>query len=301
MMSYDTRAECIDLIRSLVHPLVPEATGYPVRLLPVAVKAVIFDVYGTLLISAAGDVGPDAAEDDEHAFVQALADGGWEQADISRQAVGGVHLLQDEIKKAQQERREQGSLYPEVDILHVWQRVLNALQLNAGHEHQIKKLAVSYECRINPTWTMPGMLETVAALKDRGMQLGIISNAQFYTPIIFEALADNSPEDLGFDPALILWSYQELEGKPSPVLFEYLNARLSLLGIQPGEVLYVGNDMLKDILPATRVGWKTALFAGDKRSLRLRENDEQMTGIQADLTVDDLRQLLEIIHLFQPR
>ncbi|OEU49654.1 MAG: hypothetical protein BA862_00750 [Desulfobulbaceae bacterium S3730MH12] len=290
----DTRSECIDLIKKLVRPLTPVATGHPVHLKPVAVNAVIFDLYGTLLISKAGDVGPDSAVDDEQAFVQALTDGGWNREDIARQAAGGIRLYQTEIKKGHQERRRQGSLYPEIDILQVWQRVLSALHLVPEHEQSIRKLAVSYECRTNPTWPMPGMLETVATLKERGMKLGIISNAQFYTPIIFEVLTDKSPEDLGFDPDLTLWSYLKLEGKPSPVLFEHLNSTLSLQGIPPDEVLYVGNDMLKDIFPATRAGWKTALFAGDRRSLRLHRNDKRTAGLQADMIINDIRQLLQI-------
>ena len=290
----DIRPECIDLIKKLVRPLIPVATGHPVHLRPVAVKAVIFDLYGTLLISKAGDVGPDSAVDDEQAFVQALTDGGWSREDIARQAAGGIHLYQTEIKKGHRERRQQGSLYPEVNILQVWQRVLSALHLVPEHEQSIRKLAISYECRTNPTWPMPGILETVATLKDRGIKLGIISNAQFYTPIIFEVLTDKSPKDLGFDPDLTIWSYRKLEGKPSPVLFEHLNSTLSLQGIPPNEVLYVGNDMLKDIFPATRAGWKTALFAGDRRSLRLHKNDERTAGIQADMIINDLRQLLQL-------
>jgi len=38
----------------------------------------------------------------------------------------------------------------------------------------------------------------------------------------------------------------------------------------PHQVLYVGNDMKSDIIPAKKCGFKTALFAGDKRSLRTR-------------------------------
>ncbi|MFO8111277.1 MAG: hypothetical protein R6T92_02100, partial [Desulfosalsimonadaceae bacterium] len=40
-------------------------------------------------------------------------------------------------------------------------------------------------------------------------------------------------------------------------------------GIFPEDVLFLGNDMRNDILPARRIGFQTALFAGDRRSLRL--------------------------------
>ena len=42
-------------------------------------------------------------------------------------------------------------------------------------------------------------------------------------------------------------------------------------GVAPGEVLYVGNDMLNDVYAAGQVGFRTALFAGDQRSLRMRQ------------------------------
>ncbi len=296
-MNPERLSENIALIKSLTHPLTPVTTGYPLRLRKLTVQTVIFDLYGTLLISAAGDVGPDSATDNQQALIHALADGGWDSDDISGQAAKVIQLLQDSIKHDQQKRREKGHVYPEIDIIQVWRKVLKTLQLFPKHDYQVKKLAVSYECRINPTWPMPGMFETIDGLKNMGIQLGIISNAQFYTPLIFRALTNSSLEDMGFDPAMILWSYQKLEGKPSPVLFEQLNSYLTNQGIVPGDVLFVGNDMIKDILPATQTGWKTALFAGDKRSLRLHKNDKQVADIQADLVIDDLRQLLRFLTL----
>lgn len=35
------------------------------------------------------------------------------------------------------------------------------------------------------------------------------------------------------------------------------------------EIFYLGNDWKKDVVPATAVGFRTGLFAGDVRSLRL--------------------------------
>ena len=52
--------------------------------------------------------------------------------------------------------------------------------------------------------------------------------------------------------------------------------------------------MLKDIWPATQLGFKTALFAGDARSLRLREDDERCRGLKPDLVIDRLSQLAQL-------
>ena len=67
------------------------------------------------------------------------------------------------------------------------------------------------------------------------------------------------------------------------------------MGIETSSVLYLGNDMLNDILPADRAGFQTALFAGDARSLRLRKDDPRCQGLAADLVITDLMQLVELL------
>jgi putative hydrolase of the HAD superfamily len=279
----------IELLNKLLSPLEPVPTGTSCNISPCHPKAIIFDIYGTLLISAAGDVGPDSAEDDEQAFVQALSDGGWTVAALKEP---GTKLLQEEIAKEHLHKKEKNIKFPEIDILQIWQQVLSRLGLVTEAEHDLTTAVLSYECRTNPVWLMPGLVEVLTELKARGIRLGILSNAQFYTPLLFEFLCGQSLSELGFEQDLCLFSYREGEGKPSPNLFARLAARLEEKGIAAGEVLYVGNDMLKDIWPAQAVGWQTALFAGDKRSLRLRQDDPRVMEVQPDLIIDDLGQLL---------
>ena len=125
--------------------------------------------------------------------------------------------------------------------------------------------------------------------------MGIISNAQFYTPYLFKWFLDSSLDDLGFHPDLIFFSYKYGYAKPSSFMFTAAADTLKVMGVPEHSVLYVGNDMLNDIYPAKTVGFKTALFAGDARSLRLRENDPRCNNHSADLIVTDLIQLGEYI------
>jgi putative hydrolase of the HAD superfamily len=60
-------------------------------------------------------------------------------------------------------------------------------------------------------------------------------------------------------------------------------------------VLYVGNDMLHDVLPAAAMGFRTALFAGDRRSLRRREGDARVASVTPDVVVLQLRDLLSCV------
>ena len=127
---------------------------------------------------------------------------------------------------------------------------------------------------------MPGLKETLAAIRERGLLLGIVSNAQFYTPLLFEAFLGAPPDELGFTPDCCVWSYREREGKPSTALYEKLATALEASSIAPDQTLYVGNDVRNDIRPAQRIGFKTALFAGDQRSLRLRQDDPECAAIK---------------------
>lgn len=300
----DTQAEAdsgalIECIRQLSQPLLPQPTGYATRMTELAdIRAVIFDIYGTLLVSGTGDVGPASAEENEQALRAALSAAGLPVEQIDRNTRTG-RILVEAIRKAQAVRREEGIEFPEVDIIAVWRQVLeelgeHGLRTQAGAA-QVRRLAIEYECRVNPVWPMPGLRTTLASLRATGRHLGIVSNAQFYTPLMFRALLDAGPGDLGFDPRLCAWSWEALQGKPSRGLFQQVLTALAMrYDVAPEQTLYVGNDMLKDIWPATGLGCKTALFAGDRRSLRLRQDDERCQGLQPDLVIDHLSQLVSL-------
>jgi len=285
----------IQRIKKLSSPLDPVPTGMTIDLHPIdGIETVLFDIYGTLLISGSGDVGTAAAADSSEALTQALIVSGY-NGDCERAGELGPALMKAEIARWHEAARGDGIEYPEVEISKVWKKIIEKFQtlelLKADDDPQkILRLAVEYECRVNPIWPMPGALETIAFLKKRGFRLGIVSNAQFYTPLILEALLGKSVETLGFDPSLCVWSYKEHRAKPDRHLFQGLEK-----SIDPCKTLYVGNDMLNDIWTATQSGCRTVLFAGDRRSLRLREQDSRCKKLTPTAIVDDLRQITEMV------
>jgi len=287
----------IDIIKKLCQPLLPIPTQHPIRPPDKVFKVIIFDVYGTMFVSAAGEIGTDNPHMDEKSFRMALIDGGLNKKEILsiRNHISCIH---EETRKSYDILHNQGLPYPEVDIIEIWKRVLKRLELPNIDEMGLRIIAASYECRVNPTWPMPELLNTLTALREMDVVLGILSNAQFYTLYLFRSLLGSEPSELGFSPDLCLWSYMEGEGKPSPKLFQVLNRRLKEKGFVACEVLYIGNDMLKDIAPAKKVGWATALFVGDKRSMRLRSDDDSCRSIEADYVIDDLGQLLATGHKY---
>lgn len=296
-------------IRTLSSPLEPRPTEENAAAEPLSgIRAVLFDIYGTLVISASGDIGLAGEQDESGAFRAALAATGIEPPQNA-----GPAALKDAIRRFHALQKAAGVEFPEVDIVAMWQEVMDGDENGGGapdvplphacaevnrdtgrsrHGPLMERLAVEYECRVNPVWPMPGLEQVLKELNSRGLVLGIVSNAQFYTPLMLEAFLGMPLSRFGFDPACCAYSYRLLEAKPSTRIYaQALSGLTADHGIDPGEVLYVGNDVRNDIWPAAQVGCRTALFAGDARSLRLRRDDPRCARVTPDRVVTDLRQI----------
>ncbi|TWT46806.1 HAD family hydrolase [Botrimarina hoheduenensis] len=286
------REELVATITRLSVPLPPQATGETPALPPLkGIRTVVFDVYGTLLVSGSGDISLASEGARGGAAVAALA-AVLDDAPIEGEAV--VAALHETIRAA---HGSSPSEHPEVEIRVIWRTVLERFGQQATDE-QIERLAIEYECRVNPVGLMPGLAETLSALREGGFELGIVSNAQYFTPLAFPALLEGATlGTLGFSEPLCVWSYEHREAKPGTFLYERCAERLAREGVQPEEALFVGNDLRNDVWPAQRVGFKTALFAGDARSLRWRRDDPRLAEIRPDAVVTDLRQILGLVGL----
>ncbi|MEM8679457.1 MAG: HAD family hydrolase, partial [Planctomycetota bacterium] len=288
----------IEIIRSGSTPMSPIPTGEVPQLQPLSdIDAILFDIYGTLLVSGSGDIGIASAEGGDPRSAAFCA--AWAMADLGdhRDEVEGPAVLVETIRRHHAAARQLGVDFPEVDIIEVWEEVVAQcchLPRQVSHT-QLAVLATEYEVRVNPVWPMPQMVETLQALRHRGLPLGIVSNAQFFTPFAFPALCGESLDQLGFDPTLSGFSYQQLVAKPSVAMFAEVARVLQNRGIAPQNTLYVGNDMRNDVMPAATLGMKTALFAGDQRSLRRRAGDALVAGIVPDVVLTDLNQLFECV------
>ena len=286
-----------DIIRRLSRPLAPQPTVEQPRLqqLP-GIRAVFFDVYGTMLISGSGDVGTAMEAKPSNAFVAAMTAVGLEFAESGDIGVGE---LISTITEHHERARRNGVSHPEVGIVEVWRETLETLQrenlIERAGDIDLQQLAVEYEARANPVWPMPGLEDCLLKLRLAEKRLGIVSNAQFYTPILFPALLGRDLDALGFQENLRFFSFHAGRAKPDCYLYELARNSLAGFGITATEVVYVGNDMLNDITPAQQVGFCTALFAGDARSLRQREADERVKGIIPDLVLTDLSQLADCV------
>ena len=283
-------------IRELSRPMTVESTGLESDIRPLkGIRAVLFDVYGTLLISGSGDVGTAAASPSDAAMHVALTVAGCEPEPAA--GPRGAELMLQNIAAAHARKKAAGIEFPEIAICEIWEMILARLLKERliglrPAAALLEPLAVEYECRVNPVWPMPGFPEVLRELDARIEAMGIVSNAQFYTPLAMEALSGFPVDQLGFRTDLSVYSFRAGRAKPSPQLFQQVLVPLERnYGIAASEALYVGNDMLNDIQTAARAGCRTALFAGDARSLRLRNQKPADLYPRPDLIITNLLQL----------
>lgn len=210
-------------------------------------RAVIFDIYGTLLIAPPGGVSqPNPALD---GLLQDVLDRhGFDPPESPTTAL---------YEAVMRHHKESDYAHPEVDLRVVWREILKV----PIHD-DLTNLVVALESEARPSQPMPGAADFVRRLAHSGVSLGLLSNGQC-----------NTLRSLGgvrefFAPELTILSYQQGMAKPSTELFQMMAERLAYRGIAPAETLFIGNDPLQDIVPAAAVGFKTALFTGHPESQR---------------------------------
>ncbi len=253
---------------------------------------ILFDLYGTLLQSVSGDIG-------RFQLVESTPTGPTGKIPEVANPVVGIEPLvpflpllpregtlqtlrmwfRQEVEKRHKDLRNTYKV-PEIRVEEVWGSILRLPEEDAF------EFALRFELTVNPVYPMPGAREYLAMLKKNGVLLGLVSNAQAFTPYYVEALFGASLEDLGFFTELTIFSYKIREAKPSPRLFHMAAETLASMGYLPGNALYCGNDLKNDVWAPQQAGFQAALFCGDKRSLRLYEDDSRLAQVKPDYLIE---------------
>lgn len=136
--------------------------------------------------------------------------------------------------------------------------------------------------------SLPGAGETLAALKDRGVRLGVVSN--------WDYRLSHALEETGllhfFD--FVLSSAQAKSEKPAREIFErgLEMARRFVPNLKARDCFYLGDHYEKDVLGARSAGLKPLWLVARERDLPSGETHE------ADDDVPRLRSLKDLLKLF---
>jgi len=291
-ISPEDNAFLIERIRKLTSPRQPIPTGMT-PIIPIAkqIKAVMVDVYGTILITGNEPGLTSNTAHERQSLVDALKSIGFHPASVN--ASRTMSDLYRNIRTDHLEQRKTREIdFPEVDIIEIWKNLPTLQDIDPD---LIPRLIVEFVTRVEQPWLMPGLDELLETLNDTDIALGIISNSQFYTPLTLEALSGKPVPEMGFDPDLCFYSYECKAAKPSHYLYTMAAEGLAKRGIAPSQVLYIGNDLLKDVHAAMLVGFNAALFAGDQQSLRLHEDNAAIRDHRPDAVFTHLTQAIQCL------
>ncbi len=143
------------LISEYIYPLYPVPTSLSQSgKLDEKIRCILFDIYGTLFISASGAIGVARKQSQKKQKLEQSVI----KYKISKTPDTLLKDLFSAIEKKHEELRKKGTDYPEVNIVDIWMNVLNN-----NNSDMVREFAVEFEMIVNPVYPMPNLKETLSA------------------------------------------------------------------------------------------------------------------------------------------
>jgi FMN phosphatase YigB (HAD superfamily) len=288
----------------------PKARPHLVRL--PQVRAVLWNVYGTLLRIAGGELWFEHPQ----SFVMGVALDKTIQeykmwASMSRKpGQPSDYMKQLYMQVLTEHRAVPGGTekYPEVASDRVWEALIKKLfqkdyKFDAGFFGSLnefsRKVAYFFHASLQGTASYDGAGEALRHVAQGGLKQGLLSDGQCFTRVQLQrglaARDKNIDLEKLLDKDLIVLSYETRGRKPSERLFRHAVNALTQQGIAPNQVLHVGSRIQQDLLPARRLGMRTALFAGDRTSLQATAEQLKEPTNRPDVLLTELSQITDVI------
>ncbi|MDF2957478.1 MAG: FMN and 5-amino-6-uracil phosphatase YigB [Candidatus Alkanophagales archaeon MCA70_species_1] len=249
------------------------------------IRAVLFDVYGTLLFAPLRAIYRRAAE-----LGRILKSKGYFVRVEDAVFVFGRKWLE----------YSEGKIADDKEYVNA---CLKELCCNTVPEDVIDEILTFYTSKTSAR-LFPGVRETLEGLKARGLKLGVVSNSTYSKTMIDLKL--NGIYEY-FDAFCISSELRIL--KPDPRIF--LKA-LAALGVSPADAVFVGDRPQEDIAGARAVGMKTILFQPQLEEeiwstsdLLLKrtpfERRRSQKECKADAVINNIKDVLRVIEAFDSK
>jgi FMN phosphatase YigB (HAD superfamily) len=276
------------------------------------VKAVFWNIYGTLIAIPQGEL----LFEHPQTFVTAAALDKlikefkmWQS--MSRKPGAPSEYMKELFDKALTMLRLSGGggeKFPEVQVERVWDDIVKKLfqkdyafdaATYGSMNEYVKKIAYFYHASIQGTGPYPGAADVLKLLGGGRVVQGLLADGQCFTAGQLQRCLKQQDPDFDLNavipPAMRIISAEKKARKPSDTLFKAAVAAAGAKGISPSEVLHVGSSLSRDIGPAKKHGFRTALFAGDKNSLSANPEQLKDAAFRPDALITELPQVLELI------
>jgi FMN phosphatase YigB (HAD superfamily) len=276
------------------------------------VKAVLWNVYGTLLAVPGGEL---QFEHPTEFVMEAALDKVikefkmWQS--MSRKPGAPAAYMKELYSKALTTLRMTGGggeKFPEVASERIWDDIVKKLQQKeyafdvgtyGAQAEFVKKVAYFFHASIQGCGAYPHAAAAVRMVTDAGRHNGLLADGQCFTPAqIHKAFREQEPDfdvTISFPFSLRILSAEKKAKKPSDTLFKAAVDALKAKGIAANEALHVGSNLARDIGPAKKNGFRTALFAGDKNSLDASAEQLKDPATRPDVMLTELTQIADVI------
>ncbi|RPJ18737.1 MAG: HAD family hydrolase [Desulfobacteraceae bacterium] len=242
------------------------------------IKGILFDINGTLI-----DIHTDEGMDEIYRAVSHFL------------TYQGIYLHRGEVRDRyfqimEEQIKTSGEGQPEFDAVALWRKFLELNQNPAWRlsrdrlEAMPRFLAEMYRGISRHRLELyPDVKSVLDEFKPR-YSLAVVSDGQSVWAL---------PEmramgiDSYFDPIVISSDYGFR--KPDPRLFQ---AALDGIGAGPEEVLFVGNDMYRDVFGARQMGMRTVFFTSN-------QGRQHMEGVEPDYIIYRFAELRQAIKFFE--
>jgi FMN phosphatase YigB (HAD superfamily) len=302
--------------RDLPWPAPPEVERPKARphLTPLPqVRCVLWNVYGTLLAIGGGELlfehptqfVMDVALDktiQEFKMWSSMSRKPGQPAEYMRVIYDQVLMEQRGVSAGSREK------HPEVAADRVWEAIIKKLlqkdyRWDAGFYGALnelgRKVAYFFHASLQGTACYRGAAKALRTLAERGITQGLAADGQCFTEVQLqrglEAQEPGANLDAWVDPKLRVLSYEARARKPSERLFRQVLEVLAGRDITPDQVLHVGSRVALDLVPAKRLGMKTALFAGDRASLQATADQFKEPAGRPDVLLTKLSQIADVV------
>ena len=201
-----------------------------------------------------------------------------------------------------------GERHPEVAAERLWEAILKRLlqkdyKFDAGFFGSLneysRKVAYFFHASLQGTACYPGAADALRHVASAGLTQGLLGDGQCFTAVQLQRGLAAQDADLRLDdvidPGLRVLSFEVRGRKPSERLFRQALTALNEKGIGPAETLHVGCRLTAGLVPARRLGMRTALFAGDRASLQATPEQMKDPAVRPDVLLTEPAQIAEVV------
>jgi hypothetical protein len=276
------------------------------------VRCVLWNIYGTLLAIPGGDVWFEHPQ----TFVMEVALEKTIQefkmwGSMTRKPGQPSEYLQQIYR---QELIEHSSLpgggekHPQIQSDRLWEAILKRLlqknyQFDAGFYGSLnefsRKVAYFFHSSLQGTVCYAGAAAALRHVVDKGLAQGLYADAQCFTCVQLQrGLAAQEPAasiEVLFRSDLMILSFEIGRRKPARRMLAKVKEVLEEHHLEPGSVLHVSSRISQDLVPARRLGMRTALFAGDRDAVQATAEQLRDPVSRPDVLLTELGQIAEVV------